>query len=198
MHPNAAFRFADEGAMRAFAGEQGFAHLFCHTVEGPMVAHAPVVVADDGRLSFHIARGNRLTRHLDGARVIASIAGADAYVSPDWYGSADQVPTWNYVAVEAEGTARLLDRDGLVALLDALSAVHEAKLAPKRPWTREKMTPGRFEAMLPAILGFEIATPAWRGTSKLGQNKNAAERAGASAGLRAAGAVAIAELMDGL
>lgn len=182
--------------MRAFAAERAFAHLFRQTAEGPVVAHAPLVVAGDGTLRFHLARGNRLARDLEGARVLASIAGPDAYVSPDWYGTADQVPTWNYVAVEAEGTARALDRDGLVEMLDALSAAHEARLAPKAPWTRAKTDPRRLEAMLSAILGFEIAAPIWRGTMKLGQNKTAAERAGAIAGLRAAGAGAVADLME--
>ena len=68
-------------------------------------------------------------------------------------------------------------------MLDALSAEHEARLAPKPAWTRAKMTPGRFEAMLKAIVGFELSIEALRGTSKLGQHKQAAEREGAADGL---------------
>lgn len=183
--------------MRAFVAARAFAHIFVHTGEGPMVAHAPVTVTGAGMLRFHLARGNRLTRHLDGAAVLASIAGPDAYISPDWYGTDDQVPTWNYLAVEAEGTARLLDEAALAEQLDALSAAQEARLLPKTPWTRSKMTPGRSEAMLRAILCFEIAVTAWRGTAKLGQNKSAAERAGAVAGLRALGMDDMAALMEG-
>ena len=66
---------------------------------------------------------------------------ADAYVSPDWYESADQVPTWNYVTVEAEGPIVALDEAGLVTLLDDLSAQEEARLAPKPPWTRRRCRP---------------------------------------------------------
>ena len=68
-------------------------------------------------------------------------------------------------------------------MLDDLSADHEARLAPKPPWTRAKMTPGRFEAMLKAIVGFEMTVEALRGTNKLGQHKQAADRAAAADGL---------------
>jgi transcriptional regulator len=111
------------------------------------------------------------------------VLGPDAYISPDWYGQEDQVPTWNYLAVEAEGPLRRLDEPELVALLDDLSAAHEARLAPKPAWTRAKMTPGRFEGMLKAIVGYELAIEALRGTRKLGQNKDDATLRAAAAGL---------------
>ena len=38
------------------------------------------------------------------------------------------------------------------------------------------MTPGRFEAMLKAIIGYELQIEDLRGTRKLGQNKDAGER----------------------
>ena len=109
---------------------------------GRLVVHAPVVVAAPDRLRFHVSRGNRARRRSTAARAIVSCLGPDAYISPDWYGTPDQVPTWNYLAVEAEGPLRRLDEDELAALLDDLSAAHEARLAPKPPWTRAKMTPG--------------------------------------------------------
>src|SRR3546814_20484884 len=67
-------------------------------------SHAPVVLSDDRTtLQFHLARGNALTRHLGGAIALAVVQGPDAYVSASWYAEADQVPTWNYVAIEMEG-----------------------------------------------------------------------------------------------
>ncbi len=173
--------------MQALVRAVGFAHLFVVGSEGPMVAHAPLVVTPEGAVHFHIARTNRVTPHLDGAALLGSVVADDFYVSPDWYEAVDGVPTWDYVAVEIEGVARPLGTDELVAQLDALSAVHEAALAPKRPWTRAKMTPGRFEAMLPAIRGFAIDAPVWRGTRKLSQNRSPADRAGVAAALDALG-----------
>jgi hypothetical protein len=60
---------------------------------------------------------------------------------PTGTASADQVPTWNYVSVEAEGSVAPLSDDEFVALLDDLSAQEEARLLPKTPWTRDKMSP---------------------------------------------------------
>ena len=192
MHPNGAFRFGSDAAMLEWAAARGFAHVFAATSAGPMVVHAPVVAAG-GALRFHVARTNRIAPHLDGAQVLLSIAGPDGYVSPGWYADpSQQVPTWNYVAVEIEGRAALLDEDGLIAQLDTLAAVHEPRVAPEAPWSRTKLDGARFGAMLRAILGFEVAVEAVRGTCKLGQHKSAADVAGVREGLQRSGNPALA------
>ena len=180
MHPNRAFAWTDRDEMLAFVRRVAFCTI---CVDGPAVVHAPVVVDPPNRLRFHIARGNRARARLDAGRALVSCLGPDAYVSPDWYGTADQVPTWNYLAVEAEGPLRRLDQAELARLLDDLGAEHEARLAPKPAWTRAKMTPGRFEAMLKAIVGYELDIESLNGTRKLGQNKREAEQRGAVEGL---------------
>jgi transcriptional regulator len=178
MHPNRVFAWQDREAMLAFVGDIAFATI---AAEGPALVHAPVLVAGPDRIRFHVSRGNRAT--LAGRRAIVSVLGPEGYVSPDWYGTDDQVPTWNYLAVEAEGPLRELDEAELAGLLDGLSAAHEARLAPKPEWTRTKMSPGRFEGMLKAIVGYELAIEDLRGTRKLGQNKSESERRAAAAGL---------------
>ena len=180
MHPDPRFDWIDRQAMLGFVAEIAFCTI---CADGPSVVHAPVVVLGEDRLRFHVSRSNRAVLGLDRGRALISCLGPDAYVSPDWYGTPDQVPTWNYVAVEAEGPLRRLDEPELADLLDALSAAHEARLSPKPEWTRAKMSPGRFEAMLKAIVGYELSIEALRGTRKLGQNKKDAERAGAAEGL---------------
>jgi transcriptional regulator len=178
MHPNRAFAWEDREAMLALVADVAFCTI---CVDGPQVVHVPVVVAATDRICFHIARSNRA--ELDGRRALLSCLGPDAYISPDWYGTPDQVPTWNYLAVEAEGPLRRLDEGELAALLDDLGATYEARLAPKPEWTRAKMTPGRFGAMLKAIIGYEMTVEELRGTRKLGQHKKADEREGAADGL---------------
>jgi transcriptional regulator len=180
MHPNRTFAWEDREAMLALVADIAFCTI---CVDGPALVHAPVIVAGPERLRFHVARSNQAAPALDGARAIVSCLGPDAYVSPDWYGTQDQVPTWNYLAIEAEGPLRQLDDAELARLLDELSAAHEARLAPKPLWTRAKMSPGRFEAMLKAIIGYELTIEDLRGTRKLGQNKQDAERRGAADGL---------------
>jgi transcriptional regulator len=196
MHPNNAFRFDSDAAMLDWAFARGFAHILAATAEGPLVAHAPIVPAGDKAARFHLARANRLTPLLDGARVIISIAGPDGYITPNWYADpAQQVPTWNYVAVEIEGTARAIDEQGLIEQLDTLAAIHEPRVIPENPWTPTKMDDARFRAMLRAIIGFEVTIEAVRGTNKLGQNKSDADRAGTIKGITGSGNVALADLM---
>lgn len=196
MHPNTAFRPEQDDLAALLVREIGFAAIFAGTPDGPRVAHAPVVLSDDAAtLQFHLARGNALTRHLDGATALAVVQGPDAYVSASWYAAADQVPTWNYVAVEIEGAARRLGDGELVAQLDTLSAIHEARVGANPPWTRDKMNPALFSRMTGAITGFELRITAWRPTVKLSQNKPADERARVIAGIDAAGHGALAQLM---
>ncbi len=181
--------------MLKFVADISFSTLFVAGEEGGFVFHVPVVVAGERQLRFHVAKSNRGAAALPGARAVLSCLGPDAYISPDWYETPDQVPTWNYVAVEAEGRLRQLDEAELAEQLDSLGAAEEARLAPKAPWTRAKMTPGRFEGMMKAILGFAMEIEALRGTRKLAQHKNPAEIEGAAAGVAAAGRPDMAALM---
>jgi len=196
MHPNKAFRFENDAAMLDWAVVRGFAHILAATTDGPVVAHAPIVPADAGAVRFHLARPNRIVPLLDGARVVLSIAGPDGDITQHWSADpAQQVPTWNYITVEIEGVARTIDEDGLVALLDRLAEIHEPRVAPENPWTRAKLDDARFRAMLRAIIGFEVTIETVRGTCKLGQNKQAEDRAGTIQGLAATGNIALADLM---
>ena len=193
MHPATAFRWVDDAAMLAFVGAVGFARLFLTTPAGPRVGHAPVVVVGDA-LRFHLANANALTLHLGGATALLLAEGPNAYLSANWYADVGgAVPSWNYVAVEAEGPVRALDRADLVDLLDRAAATLEPRVG--EDWSRAKMEPRRFDAMLGAITAFELTPTVWRGTVKLSQNKSDAEAARVVAGMERAGAVAMAAAM---
>jgi transcriptional regulator len=182
MHPATPFHVADEATLLAHLADHPFCTLCAVVDSRPVVAHAPVIARRLGKglaLDFHVSRNNALSAAVaDGFRAVAVSLAADAYVSPDWYADKDQVPTWNYVTVEAEGRVAALDEAGLVALLDDLSRLEEGRLAPKRPWTRHKMSDGKFERMLRGIVGARLAVERLEGTTKLSQNKGEADRAG--------------------
>jgi transcriptional regulator len=195
MHPNSAFLWDDRAELLDFVSEHAFAHLFISIDHAPLVAHVPVVVVGD-HVQFHLAKQNRLVAHLDGATALVSVAGANCYISPDWYALPSQVPTWLYRAVEIEGVVRRLDDTGLIAQVDALTEQMEAKLTPKPIWTRAKMTEGRFAAMLPGIVGFELKINALRGTKKLNQHKPQADIDAMLIGLRSNGENQVAGLVQ--
>jgi len=111
-----------------------------------------------------------------------------ADISARWYSDPDQVPTWNYIVLEMEGPVRRIDRAELLALLEDVSAHHEARVADGTPWTMDKMARIKRDRMMDMIAGFELTVQAWRPTFKLSQNKPPEERARLIEGLKAEGA----------
>ena len=196
MHPNSAFRNEDRTLFEALITETGFGMVFLTTPDGPRVAHVPLLLTEAGTLRFHLALGNALTRHLDGAQALAVVNGPDGYISARWYSDPDQVPTWNYIVLEIEGPVRRMDRAELLALLEDVSAHHEARVADGTPWTMDKMARIKRDRMMDMIAGFELTVQAWRPTFKLSQNKPPEERARLIEGLKAEGANALAALME--
>jgi len=185
MHPNPAFGLTDRAAMLDFFAEHSFAHIFTASEAGRFVVHVPVIVRGESIL-FHVARRNRIADQLAGQAVLASVLGRHAYQSANWYASADQVPTWHYEAVEIDGVARKLAEDELVALVDDLSDTMERRYSPDNSWTRGKMAPGKFEAMVKAIVGFEVPAAEIRGTRKFNQSKSTEDLAATIEGQRGA------------
>lgn len=198
MHPDLAFRRPDRVLLESLIEEIGFGMIFATTPDGPRVAHTPLLWTGDGAVQFHLSRGNALTRHIEGMTVLAVVNGPDGYVSPRWYGDGGQVPTWNYVALELEGRVRRMDDDGVLGMLETLSARHEHRIADGQPWTMDKVPQARLRSLLAGIAGFELEVQAWRETVKLSQNKPADERARLAKGLEDQGAMAIAQLMRSL
>jgi len=185
MHPNPVFHDRDAAANLAFARERGFGVLSVNGIEGPLLAHVPFTLSADGNEAhLHLVRSNPIVRALgDGLPAVLAVSGPDGYISPDWYGVVDQVPTWNYVAVHLRGRLEPLPQDRLPELLVELSAVFEDRLAPKMAWLMDKMSPGSVERMMRAIVPVRLAIASVDGTWKLGQNKPDDVRLGAAAGV---------------
>lgn len=187
MHPAKPFHVEDRAVLLDFLRAHPFVTIAAGVGGRPFVAQSPIVIReldDEIALDFHLSRGNVLTPYLtQGFRAVVLATGPDAYVSPDWYESPDQVPTWNYLSVEAEGSVAPLNDPELIALLDDLSAQEEARLAPKTPWTRHKMNAGKFDGLLRGIMGGRLFVERLEGTFKLSQNKSDADRLAAAKGL---------------
>jgi len=186
MYRPLAFALDDAGVLREVLRRRIFVTLATARDGEILFAYAPVVV-EEGGLRFHLAIRNPMAAMEDGTRVSLSCLAADAYVSPDWYRTIVAVPTWNYVAVEGEGAVRRLPREELHKLLADLSAQEERKLAPKPPWTMNKVAPERTEMMMNAIVGFEMKFDRLEGKFKLSQDKPDEDVQGVIAGLEARG-----------
>jgi transcriptional regulator len=142
-----------------------------------------------------MARANPQWRELAGRTALAVFTGPHAYVSPTWYEAENVVPTWNYVAVHAYGTVRLVeDRDALLDVVRRSVAVYEATMP--RPWALDESS-SVVDRLLPHIVGFRIGIERIEGKWKLNQNHPAGRRRKVAAALSERGgeARAVAELM---
>lgn len=173
MHPNPTFRKSSDETNTGFARDRGFGVLSVNGDDGPLIAHIPFVLSEDGKTAdLHLLRSNPITRALgQPMQAVLAVSGPDSYISPDWYGVDDLVPTWNYVAVHLRGTLTQLPAEDLRASLDKLAANFEERLEPKPPWTNDKMPPEALAKMMRMIVPFRFDVETVDGTWKLGQNK---------------------------
>jgi transcriptional regulator len=196
MYRPSAFAVDDIAVLHEVIRARVFATIAVVRDGAVVFAYAPLVLdpgnGPQGGIRFHLAIGNPLAKLEDGARVSISLMAVDAYVSPDWYRKLVTVPTWNYIAVEGEGTVRRMSREDLRKLVIDLSAQEEEKLLPKPPWLIDKVPPERTEALLNGIVGFSLSLERLQGKFKLSQDKSKDDFDGAIAGLEARGDAASA------
>ena len=174
MHPNPIFHKTDSQHSLAFARERSFGTLAMNADPVPLFAHIPFLLNDTAsNADLHLVPSNPIARALSSAKQNARLAvtAPDSYISPDWYGVKDQVPTWNYVAVHFIGVLELQPQERLHALLDRQSAHFESQLLPKAPWTSDKMSEGVMEKMMRAIVPVRFHIEDMQSTWKLSQNK---------------------------
>jgi transcriptional regulator len=182
------FTVSDTAWMHDFIARNAFATI-ATVIEGAVhFGYAPLVLdrtpAPFGTVYFHLARSNPIASLADSAVVKVGLMGSHAYVSPDWYDTPDQVPTWNYMAVEGSGQVQRLNEAESVAYLTRLSAEQEAYLAPKPAWSSDRLQPGRLKQLLLGIVWFRLPFDTLEGKAKLSQNRSQTDIRNVIAALR--------------
>lgn len=175
MYIPSSFTENDAQRLQDFMRQHSFAMLVTTHDGAPIASHLPLMlessVGQHGALLGHMARANPQWQDwASGAEVLVIFQGAHAYVSPAWYESHPMsVPTWNFTAVHAYGTARILSETELENALQQLTDEHEKSLP--QPWKLE-LTQMMRERLLGAIVGFEIMLNRVEGKFKLSQNRS--------------------------
>ncbi|MDC0012539.1 FMN-binding negative transcriptional regulator [Octadecabacter sp.] len=172
MHPNPIYRRTTDARAFDLVRDRAFGQITLTGPDGLLASHIPVLLApDETTLDMHLVRSNPILRLLDTPQdALLAVMGPDGYVSPDWYGADDQVPRWNYAAVQIRGTLEALDHATMHDMLDRQSAHFEDQL-PKTPWTTAKMTPDVLEKMMRQIVPCRMTITDVQSTFKLNQNK---------------------------
>ncbi|SCW96490.1 MULTISPECIES: FMN-binding negative transcriptional regulator [unclassified Pseudomonas] len=193
MYNPKAFAVEDLPQLHQMMGDCRLAVLITHGEHGLQASHLPLLLdtqqGPNGTLYGHMARANPQWRDLQaGTEALVIFAGAEAYVSPSFYPSKAEhgkvVPTWNYVAVHAYGSAEVFsDAQRLRNLVGALTDRHET--AREQPWKIDDAPPEYIDSMLKAIVGFALPVQRLEGKRKLSQNRSPADAAGVRSGLAA-------------
>jgi transcriptional regulator len=194
-------------ALHAAMLEIGAAAIVGQGPDGPIASHVPIELDPEpapwGTIRCHFARPNPHARCVaDGRELLLIFQGPQGYVTPNWYPSKRDtgkvVPTWNYVAVHAYGTATPFeDVASLRAHLGALTDRFEAGSAA--PWKIDDAPADYVDGLCRAIIGLEIRLTRIEGKWKLSQNRPRHDRLGVIDGLRAQGGDAslkMAELVE--
>lgn len=140
-----------------------------------------------GTLRAHVARANPVWRDFSQEMdALVVFLGPQSYVTPSWYPtralSGEVVPTYNYLAVHAYGSAQVRhEEDWLRGLVTRLTERFEAQRAT--PWQVTDAPADFIGKQLRAIVGIEIQLTRLIGKWKVSQNRPAMDRAGVVEGL---------------
>jgi transcriptional regulator len=172
IHPLNAWETETE--VQEFIQKNAFATLYSQVDGRPWATHLPVFLEkkSDGKfvLHGHLAKANSQWKQLAQAEeVLVVFQGPHAYISSSWY-THENVPTWNYLAVQVYGMARLIEGEELLHHLKTLVDQYETG-RPNRVQV-ETMTPSYLEGQIRALIGFEIEIKEIHASAKLSQNRD--------------------------
>ena len=195
MYEPAHFKVDDPARLHKVMAEHPLALLASFGAQGLLANLIPFTLHADmgarGVLRAHVARANPQWRDIgEGAVVLVVFQGVERYVSPSLYATKQEhgkvVPTWNYVMVQARGTAHIHEQSGwLHPQITRLT--HEQESHQTAPWAVGDAPQNFIVAQMAAIVGIEIEITDLRGKFKVSQNRPAQDRASVLDGLEASG-----------
>ena len=202
------FKEADTEKLHQYIRDYGFGVLVTADDQGIEANHVPFrlnIEADHslGTLQCHLARNNPVWQRIrNGGSVLAIFQGPDAYVSPSWYPTKAEtgrvVPTWNYLAVHVEGSARVIqDPAWLKEHVSQLTDEHEKGRV--QPWAVSDAPTDFTERLVQGIVGIEVKIEKLTGKLKASQNQPERNQAGVKDALKgesAPGSDAMSEFMS--
>eukprot|EP00112_Aurelia_sp_Birch-Aquarium-sp1_P008154 Seg18947.1 transcript_id=Seg18947.1/GoldUCD/mRNA.D3Y31 product="Protease synthase and sporulation protein PAI 2" protein_id=Seg18947.1/GoldUCD/D3Y31 len=179
------FNVDDLDTIHSFIKDHPFGLLLSLESEEIHDTHTPFHLRADGALVGHIAKANpqwKSWTHTSKVKVIFS--GPHSYISPKYYSSDFNVPTWNYSAVSITGTIKVIDsEEEMLDFLDSLTNDHEDE---KEPWTLDR-NDERYMKLLSGIVVFEITPTDIKASFKMSQNKSEEDKANVIDSLNSSG-----------
>lgn len=166
-------RWEEDPEIVEFIQKNPFATLVSTNSGRPWATHIPLMLSEDKNgvsiLSGHIAKANPQWKELQ-EEVLVIFQGPHAYISSSWYNH-ENVPTWNYLAVHAYCSIKLIEGEELMEHLKSLVDRFEEG-RPNRV-SVETMSEKYLESQLKGLVGIELKIKEVHSSAKLSQNRDA-------------------------
>lgn len=159
--------------LHSFIEEYNFGTLLVINNNEIEVSHVPVMLdrnkGEFGLLYWHLAKNNSQTSLLNGKNTVLFIfQGPHAYISPSWYKTSPNVPTWNYTVVHVHGIPKKINHSQLSDDLDKFVNHHESISDTNNKY----QIPENYKLkLIEHIEGFHMEITKLDGKFKLGQNR---------------------------
>ncbi len=164
------FKVDDVAVIDSFIRENPFGLLLSLNEGEIHDTHTPFIISEQGFLLGHIAKANPQWKSwANESRVKVIFSGPHAYISPRYYASDFNVPTWNYTSISIAGRITIIeDQARMVEFLDALVAANENSDAS---W-KMNHEDDRYMKLLSGIVVFSVSMDQVEASFKLNQNKS--------------------------
>lgn len=166
------FKIENQERLHSLIRDNSFATLISVSEGKPIISHLPFYLKEEGEtrvLLSHMAIANSHWKVFEkNPEVLVIFQGPHAYISPAWYPpDPGYVPTWNYTAVHAHGSVRILrETDQVWDVMEKLIESNEALYGNN--WKVDKTGAG---ALIKQIVAFEIKVSHLEGKFKLSQHQ---------------------------
>ena len=166
MYSPEAFKITDEEIIEDFIAKNPFAILTSENDGKIEITYLPINRFKDGKLYGHLAKAN-IHSNIDETKEVCFIFnGEHAYISPTYYKTTFNVPTWNYSAVHIYGNIQYVDDNEKVwELLNETTEIYEGQDGWKLPQEE------KFKDLTKFIRFFEINVTNIEAKFKFNQNK---------------------------
>jgi len=174
-------------SVKKFIDEHGFATVVTVGDTGePIINHIPVVFENDSKeyLVGHMSRHNPQWRSfIKNPKATLLFHGPHSYITPKWYRSGRDVPTWNYTVVHLLGSIELIEKyNDQIRILQQITKHFES--FEKTQWLFELpddlLDP---TSLTGAIVSFRFKINKIEAKFKLSQNRSVNDQQGIIQGL---------------
>ncbi len=166
------YKNEDINEIKEFIRQNSFGILVSQVDGKPWATHIPLELDTDENgadvIVSHIATSNPHWQHFsETSEVLCILNGPYSYVSSSWY-QAEEVPTWNYIAVHVYGTLKIIEKQAVIASMHKLVDKYEQN--SECPISINNLSPKTMR-QVKGVVGFQIKITDIQGTKKLSQGR---------------------------